>query len=343
MQLSTQLNKLPPELRGSRTVGRRLEDVGVDLLWVGEAYGFDAVSALGFHAATTSTLRLAAGILSVYSRSAALLAQTAAGLDALSGGRFELGLGASGPQVVEGWHGVPFAQPTRRVRDAIEICRMVWSGSALRHEGIVSLPGADAEGQERPALRLLDRPARTRVPVWVAALGPSTVALTAEQAYGWLPILFWPERSAGVFGSAIASGKSKRDADLGELAVAAGGYVDLTSGSTAGTAEARRDLARFVGGMGSRSTNFYASLARRYGLETEASRIQELYLSGRREEAAAAVPEALVAGTNLLGDADHVRRRIDAYREAGVTVLNVVPSGTDDPIRTLARVKQLIE
>src|SRR5580692_1511821 len=193
------------------------EAAGLDIIFVPEAYSFDAVSQLGFIAARTTTLEIASGILPIYSRTPALTAMTAAGLDYVSGGRFTLGLGTSGPQVIEGWHGVPYDAPVGRTRELVEICRLVWRRERLDYQGKhYTLPYDGGTGLGKP-LKLINHPVRERIPIVIAALGPKNVALAAELAEGWQPIFYLPEKAAGVWGAALAAGRAKRDAALGEL------------------------------------------------------------------------------------------------------------------------------
>ncbi|HEX3427051.1 MAG TPA: LLM class F420-dependent oxidoreductase [Acidimicrobiales bacterium] len=318
------------------------EKAGADIVWVAEAYGFDAPSQMGFLAARTDRIEIGAGILPIYSRTPALLAQTAAGIDSLSGGRMILGLGASGPQVIEGWHGVAYDRPLERTREIIDICRRIWRRETLTNDGIyqLPLPPEQGTGLGKP-LKLLTRPERPSIPIWVAALGPKNVEMTAEVADGWLPILYVPELADRVWGPALAKGTANRPSALGPLEVCAGGLLAVGD-----DVESLRDLARpsvalYVGGMGARGKNFYNSLVRRYGFEEEAARIQDLYLAGHKEEAAAAVPAELLEKTSLVGSEGYVKDRIAAFKESGVTVLNVIPFDAD-PAGLVARVKEWI-
>jgi F420-dependent oxidoreductase-like protein len=317
-----------------------LESAGIDIVWVAEAYGVDAVSLMGYLAAVTERIQIGSSILPIYTRTPSLLAMTAAGVDLLSDGRCILGLGASGPQVIEGFHGVPYDAPLGRTREVIEICRKVWRREPVEHDGrYYSLPLAEGQGTGlgKP-LKLITHPVRDRIPIYLAALGPKNVELTAELADGWMPTLFWPERAAEVWGESLAEGRAKRPADLDPLEVVAGGAVAIGEGLEHLRDRARPGIALYVGGMGARSRNFYNQLFRRYGFEAEAELIQDLYLAGRKEEAAAAVPQAFLDATSLVGPESFVRERIEAYRAAGVTVLNVSVDGPDT-VETLEKVK----
>lgn len=317
-----------------------LEKAGLDIVWVAEAYGFDAPTLMGYIAARTTTVSIGSAILPIYSRTPALIAQTAAGLDALSGGRAILGLGVSGPQVIEGWHGVAYDKPVQRTREVIDICRRAWRREVITHEGrayTLPLPPEKGTGLGKP-LKMLTHPVRDAIPIYVAALGPANVEMTAEVADGWLPILFIPEKANGVWGDALAKGSANREASLAPLEIAAGGVVAIGDGLEKLRDAGRPMVALYVGGMGARGRNFYNDLARRYGYEKEAEEIQDLYLSGKKQEAAAAVPEAMLEGTSLVGPSGYVKERIAAFKEAGVTVLNVTPFGSD-PVKVIEQVR----
>ncbi|MEU8656171.1 LLM class F420-dependent oxidoreductase [Actinoplanes philippinensis] len=318
------------------------EDAGLDVLWVAEAYGFDAPTIMGYLAAKTERVQIGSAILPIYSRTPALLAQTAAGLDAMSGGRAILGLGASGPQVIEGWHGVAYDKPIGRTREIIEICRSIWRREVITHDGLYRLPLPEGQGTGlgKP-LKILTHPVRDSIPIYVAALGAANVRMTAEVADGWLPFLYVPERAADVWGASLTAGYGKRDAALPPLEIVAGGPVAIGDDVAHLRDLARPLIALYVGGMGARGRNFYHDVVSRYGFEKEADLIQELYLSGRKKEAAAAVPAELLELSSLIGPESYVRDRIAAFRESGVTVLNVTPIDAD-PQRLLSRVKELI-
>jgi F420-dependent oxidoreductase-like protein len=301
------------------------EKAGLQIVFVPEAYSFDAVSQLGFIAARTTTVEIASGILPIYSRTPALTAMTAAGLDFVSDGRFTLGLGTSGPQVIEGWHGVPYDAPVGRTRELIEICRAVWRRERLDYQGryyTLPLPSDQGTGLGKP-LKLINHPVRERIPIVVAALGPKNVALAAELAEGWQPIFYFPEKAALTWGAALTEGRAKRDAALGELDVIAAAPLAIGDDVTHLRDLLRPTLALYIGGMGARGKNFYYELASRYGFQKEADEIQDAYLSGRKDEAAALVPAELAEKTSLIGPAGYVRERLAAYRETGVTTLNV--------------------
>jgi F420-dependent oxidoreductase-like protein len=306
---------------------RDLESAGLDLAMVAEVYTFDAVSQLGYLAAVTERVELMSGIFPIYSRTPALTAMTAAGLDFVSGGRFTLGLGASGPQVIEGWHGVPYDAPLQRTREIVEICRQVWRRDRLDHQGkkySVPLPADQGTGLGKP-LKLINTPVRERIPVMLAALGPKNVELAAEIAEAWEPIFFVPEKAASVWGASLAAGKAKRAAELGELQVITGVPVAIGDDVEPLLDAVRPQLALYIGGMGARGKNFYNDLAVRYGYEGEAKEIQDLYLEGRKDEAAAAVPADLVRATSLIGPESYVAERIAAFAEAGVSTLMLQP------------------
>jgi F420-dependent oxidoreductase-like protein len=270
---------------------------------------------------------------------------TAAGLDFVSGGRFTLGLGASGPQVIEGWHGVPYDAPLQRTREIVEICRQVWRRERLVHDGpryTIPLPADRGTGLGKP-LKLINTPVRERIPVLLAAIGPKNVELAAEIAEKWEPIFFHPERAADVWGDSLASGKARRNPALGELDIVTGVPVAIGEDVDHLVDEVRPGLALYIGGMGARGRNFYNDLARRYGYEAEAATIQDLYLEGRKDEAAAAVPEDLARATSLIGPESYVAERITAFAEAGVTTLNLQPldGSREGRLRTVETMRRL--
>ncbi len=308
---------------------RRLEDVGVEYLWTGEAYSADAVSTMGFLAAVTRRAQIGSSILPLYTRTPTVLAMTAVGIDKLSGGRCILGLGASGPQVIEGFHGIPYDAPLARTREIIDICRSVWRRDRVVHHGAnYEVPLGEGKGTGLgKALKIMDHPVRERIPIYVASLGPKNVEMTAELAEGWLPLHYWPERAGELWGTSLEAGEAKRAADLPPLEVVAGGSLAIGDDVEPLRDRDRPMLALYYGGMGARGKNFYNDVLRRYGYEREAEEIQDAYLGGDRKRAAALVPADLVAGMSLVGDAGYVKDRIDAYRESGVTVLNVQPIG----------------
>jgi F420-dependent oxidoreductase-like protein len=321
-----------------------LEKVGLDIVWVAEAYSFDAPTFMGYLAAKTQRLEIGSAILPIYSRTPTLIAMTAAGLDALSDGRAVLGLGASGPQVIEGFHGVPYDRPLTRTREIIDVCRKVWAREApLTHDGAayhIPLPEGQGTGLGK-ALKIINHPVRPRIPIWVAALGEKNVAMTAEVADGWLPIFFVPEKAKDVFGPSLAEGTAKRDASLDTLQIAAGGIFAIGEESEVAPI---RDLGRaaaalYIGGMGAKGKNFYNALARRYGYEKEADEIQDLYLSGKKSEAAALVPNDLLEATSLCGPESYLKDRIAAMAEVGVTHLNVTPVGAD-PVAMMEKMRR---
>ena len=332
MQISMQLS-YSGGFKESADMVAELEAAGLDLVWVAEAYGFDGVSLMGYIAAKTEKVQIAAGILPIYTRTPTLLAMTAAGVDALSDGRCQLGLGASGPQVIEGWHGLSYDAPIGRTREIVDICRQVWAREErLVHEGRyyqMPLPEGEGTGLGKP-LKIIAHPVRNRIPIWVASLGPKNVAMTAEIADGWMPILFDPERAADVWGDDLAVGAAKRDSSLDTLQITAGGLVAIGDDVKGYLDFVRPMVALYVGGMGAKGKNFYNTLFSRYGYEAEAEKIQDLYLDGKKEEAAAAVPLEFLEAISLVGPESYVKERLAAFQQAGVTHLNVIPVAVGD-------------
>jgi F420-dependent oxidoreductase-like protein len=348
MKVSTILGYAGGFKEAARDVAE-MERAGLDLVWVAEAYGFDSPSLLGYLAALTERVEIGAGILPIYTRTPTLIAMTAAGIDALSDGRFNLGLGASGPQVIEGFHGVPYTNPLGRTREIVEICRAVWRREApLEHQGRnFTLPLAPERGTGlgKP-LKIIAHPVRASIPVWIASLGEKNVAMTAEIADGWIPIFFIPERAKDVWGAALAEGAARRDPDLATLMITAGGLLAIGEGNevTALRELQRPMVALYVGGMGAKGKNFYNELCVRYGFEREAALIQELYLEGKKREAEAAVPSEFLELTTLCGPASYVRERVAAFAEAGVTHLQVhpLPQEGQSAASLVAAVKEML-
>ncbi|CAL9673673.1 Putative coenzyme F420-dependent oxidoreductase [Streptomyces sp. enrichment culture] len=321
----------------------RLEAAGLDTVWVAEGYGFDSPTLMGYLAARTSTVEIGAAILNVYSRTPTMLASTAAGLDSVSGGRAVIGLGASNPKIIEGWHGMPFVRAAARTKETVEIVRAALRREAVDHDGRsfqIPLPAGRGTGLGEP-LKIMTKPLRPSVPLYVAALGPKSVEGAAEYADGWLPFLYSPEGAAEVWGDALAAGTAKRPGNLAPLEVVAGGIVAVGEDVKAALDVARPILALYIGGMGARGHNFFNDLVRRYGYEAEAEEIQDLYLDGRTKEAEAKVPSQLLEQFNLVGPASYVRERIEAFRESGVTNLQVTPIGAD-PAGLVRRLKEWV-
>jgi F420-dependent oxidoreductase-like protein len=298
--------------------------LGFHSVWTSEAYGTDAVTPMAWIAARTEQIGVGAAIMQMPARSPATTAATVATLDLLSGGRVLLGLGTSGPQVAEGWHGQAWGKPLARTREYVDIVRRILRREEpLEHHGEhydIPYTGPGATGLGKP-LKIIVHPHRDEVPVYLAAIGPRNVALTAEIADGWLPIFFSPERFAEVHGPSLDEGFARRGGrpDGWEIA-------PLVPIVVSDDAEAARDflkpmLALYVGGMGARGQNFYTRLACRYGFEEEALRVQELFLGGHKREATSAVPDALVDEIALVGDRARIADRLGAWRDCGATTL----------------------
>lgn len=302
---------------------RRAEELGLDSVWAAEAYGSDAVSVLGALAASTRQIRIGSAVLQMPARTPACTAMTAMTLDALSGGRFLLGLGMSGPQVVEGWHGVPYGRPLARTREYVDIVRRVVARDApLTYDGDhyqIPYQGTGATGLGKP-LRSILHPVRKAIPLYLGAIGPRNVRLAAEIADGWMPIFYAPAHE-DVFAESLAAGLGRRDAGLGTLEVVASVPVVLGEDVAACRDQVRPHLALYVGGMGAHGRNFYNDLVSRYGYAQAAAEVQDAYLAGRHRDAAAAVPDALVDEVALVGPAARIRDRLAAWRDSQVNVL----------------------
>lgn len=341
MTLRVGLTAVPFTAQGVE-LALQAERLGVDSIWVPEFWAADAMTPLAFLAARTTTIRLATGIVQLGARTPAMLAMSAQSLQALSGGRFVLGLGTSGPQVMEGWHGVRFDRPVRRTRETIEIVRKIAAGERLAYDGEVyqlPLPG----GEGRPIRSLM---APSRIPIYIASLGPANLRLTGELADGWIGNSFFPETAAVFFGpireGAQAVGRSLNDLDL---TVAVG--VEFTDDVEAASRRHADGYAFTFGAMGSATTNFYSNAFDRQGYGDDVRAVQQLWASGDREGACRRVPTAIGFGTNLLGTDDSIRGRLRLYRDAGVTLLRVqlqgdVATGLDRQVDDLARVMDLV-
>jgi F420-dependent oxidoreductase-like protein len=313
-------------------VAREAERLGYDSAWVAEAYGSDAATVLAWLAAQTSTITLGSAVLQMPARSPAMTAMTAATLDQLSGGRFRLGLGLSGPQVAEGWHGQRFARPMARTRDYVNVVRMALERRRVAYQGeTLELPLPDGPGK---ALKLTIAPAQARLPIYLAAMGPRNLALAGEVADGWLGFLYAPEHAGG-FRDQLAAGAARAGRDLDGFDVAPNVQVHVSDDLAAARDVMRPFLALYIGGMGSRERNFYTEQAGRYGFEQAAAQVQEHYLAGRRAEAGAALPDELIDLVTLCGPAGRVRERLAAHREAGVGTLIAAPTAWDHTDRLL--------
>ncbi|TMB62777.1 MAG: LLM class F420-dependent oxidoreductase [Chloroflexi bacterium] len=308
-------------------LAQRAEALGFESVWMPEAYGTDAVSILGGLAASTQRIQLGTGIVNVFSRTPALLAQTAATLDLISGGRFILGLGTSGHQVVTGWHGVAFDRPLLRMRETIAIVRQVLRRDRLLFEGQVF--------QLDKGLKLLAHPVRATVPIYLATLTPGGLRLTGELADGWIPTLFSPQHMS-LFRPELEAGARISGRSLDTLAIAP--HVPISIDDRTRAREALKPwVALYVGGMGSRSKNFYNDLVSRYGFADDARMLQELYLGGKQLEAIHRVPDALVDAISIAGPPSYVRERLALWASAGVTTLLASIHGKtqQDRLRTL--------
>ncbi len=298
------------------------ERLGYDSVWAAEAYGSDAATVLGWLAGQTSTIRLAAGIFQMPGRSPAMTAMTAATIDQLSGGRMILGIGSSGPQVAEGWHGQRFARQLQRTREYVAVVRKALARERLEFDGeTLTLPLPDGPGK---ALKLTISPVQEQIPIYLAAIGPKNTALAGEIADGWIPTLFSPEHVSELR-PLLEEGAARTGRSLDGFDIAPTVSVFVTDDLAAARNAMRPFIALYVGGMGSRKQNFYNNIVQRYGFEAEAKTIQDLYLEGKRDEAMAAIPDRLIDSVSLCGPRDVVRERLAVYRDAGVGTLGVTP------------------
>jgi F420-dependent oxidoreductase-like protein len=318
VRLGLSLGYAPPGTNPTELVAlaQEAERLGYDSAWAAEAWGTDAVTVLSWLAATTTTLKVGSAILQIPARTPANTAMTAMTLDLMSGGRFLLGLGVSGPQVVEGWHGQPWGKPLARTREYVDIVRAALARNTIEHHGDhydIPYSGPGATGFGKP-LKLMARPLRADVPIYLAALGPKNVELAAEIADGWLPLFLSPERFDKVYRPHLVGARENFE-------IAAGVHVVVGDDLDACRLPVKQALALYVGGMGARGQNFYNALARRYGYEREAEEIQELFLGGKQREAVAAVPDALVDEVALVGPRERIADRLQAWRDCGVTAL----------------------
>jgi len=306
------------------------ERLGYDSVWAAEAYGSDTATVLGWLAGQTSTIRLGSGIFQMPGRSAAMTAMTAATIDQLSGGRMVLGIGSSGPQVAEGWHGQRFARQLQRTREYVEVIRKALARERLEYHGeTLELPLPEGPGK---ALKLTIAPVQEHIPVYLAAIGPKNTALAGEIADGWIPTLFSPEHVSELR-PLLQEGADRGGRSLEGFDIAPTVNVFVTDDLQGARDAMRPFIALYVGGMGSRKQNFYNNLVCRYGFEAEAKAIQDLYLEGKREEAMAAIPEELIDTVSLCGPPEHVRERLAVYRDAGVGTLGVTPTAFTAPER----------
>jgi F420-dependent oxidoreductase-like protein len=321
-------------------MAQEADGLGYDSIWAAEAYGSDAATVLAWLATQTKNAKLASGIFQMPARTPAMTAMTAATLDNISGGRFMLGLGISGPQVVEGWHGQPFEKPLARSREYIAIVRKALARETLTYDGeFYALPRPGGPGKP---LKLIIKPVQERIPIYLAAIGPKNTALAAEIADGWLPTLFAPDH-LDAFRPSLDEGLSKSGRSLDELDVAPQVTLAIYDDIEHARNFLRPYLALYIGGMGSREKNFYAQLVTRYGFEDAAREVQDLYLSGKQADAMGAIPTELIDQVALCGPRDVVKERLDHYRDAGVGTLLVTPAAStqEDRLRMMRELAEL--
>jgi F420-dependent oxidoreductase-like protein len=318
------------------------EKLGYDSVWAAEAYGSDTATVLAWLAGQTSKIRLGSGIFQMPGRSPAMTAMTAATIDQLSGGRMILGIGSSGPQVAEGWHGQRFGQQLQRTREYVAVVRKALSRERLEFHGeTLELPLPDGPGK---ALKLTIAPVQEHIPIYLAAIGPKNTALAGEIAEGWIPTLFSPEHVSELR-PLLQEGADRVGRSLDGFDIAPTVNVFITDDLQGARDAMRPFIALYVGGMGSRKQNFYNNLVCRYGFQDEAKVIQDFYLEGKREEAMAAIPDALIDTVSLCGPKEVVRERIAVYRDAGVGTLGITPIAftKDDRLEQLRLVAELAD
>ncbi len=341
MKLGLNVGYAGGAVRANVELVREAERLGYESVWAAEAWGNDVITMLTWYAAHTETINVGSAIMQIPGRTPAMTAMTAVGLSELSGGRFKLGLGVSGPQVVEGWHGVPYGKPLGKTREYVSIVRAALARKErLTHDGEhyqIPYVGPGASGLGKP-LRMITRSTHD-IPIYLAAIGPKNVALTAEIADGWLPVFYSPFRAPDVFKPHLDAGfAASGDASKAErFDVAVAAAVAVTDSPEQAYWGVKPALALYVGGMGAKGKNFYYDLACRYGFEAEAAHIQELYLGGRQQEAIAAVPDALVDEVSLIGSAEQIRDRLDVWRAAGVATILAITEDIET-LRVLAEV-----
>ena len=339
MKLGLVLGYSGPRVSLDIELVQEAERLGYHVAWSAEAYGSDAVSPLAWLGASTSKIKLGTGIMQIHGRTPSNTAMTAMTMDHLSGGRFILGLGVSGPQVVEGWHGVAYGKPVARMREYVSIVRKILAREApLEHQGEyyrIPYAGPDATGLGKPLKSIVH--GNPGQPIFIAAIGPRNIEMTAEIADGWMPVFFSAQRYDAIFAPQVKTGFERAGGGKSSADFSIAPYVGVAVGDDV---QACRDaikpgLALYVGGMGARGQNFYNKLVRRYGYEEAADTIQDLYLAGKKEEAAAAVPDALVDEVALCGPKERIAEHLEAWRQVPGMVLNVSTHDVDT-LRVLA-------
>jgi F420-dependent oxidoreductase-like protein len=340
MELGLNIGYFGTAIADDFTLISEAENLGFDSVWTAEAYGSDALTPLAWVAARTERIKVGSAVFQIPARTPAMTAMTAATIDVMSNGRFILGLGVSGPQVVEGWHGRAFGRPLTVTREYIAILRQIFAREApVEFDGTYyQLPyrGEDATGIGKP-LKIMLHPKNPELPIYLAAIGPKNVQLAAEIADGWLPIFFSPERAADTYQPLLEKGfaLSGEEGKANRFAIAPTVAAIVTDDLEAGRLQMKPQLALYIGGMGAKGKNFYNDLARRYGYAAEAEQIQDLYLAGKKMEAVMAVPDQLVDEVCLVGSVGRIADRLDAWKDAGVTTL-IVATSDMTTMRTIA-------
>jgi F420-dependent oxidoreductase-like protein len=330
MQLGLMLGYSGTKMELPIALVQEAEKLGYTAVWTSESYGSDAITPLTWLGALTSKIQLGTAIMQMPARTPAMTAMTAMTLDALSGGRCLLGVGLSGPQVVEGWHGQPYGKPLEKTREYVSILRAIFKrAEPLTYDGVayhIPYQGVDATGLGKPLKSILH--GRPDLPIYLAAIGPKNITLTAEIADGWLPIFFSPERYAETQGAAVAAGLAKAGKSAAQFAIEPTVQIAVGDDLEMCYNQLRPMLALYIGGMGARGKNFYFDLVCLYGFEEAAHKIQDLYLAGNKGEALMAVPEALIDAVALVGPRDRIKDRLAMWKDSPITRLNL---GTHDP------------
>jgi len=347
MDISINVGYFGPHISEDKDLIKKLDDIGVSCVWTAEAYGFDAVTPLAYFSALTEKMNIGSGIMQIPARTPAMTAMTAVTLDQMSKGRFRLGLGVSGPQVVEGWHGVPYGKPLKKTREYVELVRKIISrdGKVEHHGDYYDLPleGDGTTGLGKP-LKLIEQPFRSEIPIYLAAVGLKNVELTAEIAEGWLPFMYSPSQGDDIFNKYLEKGfaksEDKNKKDKFNIVATVNAKICTAEEKEDNLKLARNVYTLYVGGMGAKDKNFYFNLVCDYGYEEEANQIQELYLSGKKDKAEAIFPTDLLDDLTLVGTKEEIKEKFKVWKNSNVTELSI---GLPVDLETIRYLKSLNE